>query len=203
MEWLVWWGAKNLAGFIFQEVLLKLAQSALEDYVKDFFKASIKDLVGLAKEEPLKVAFGKGITEFLYIVQGELEDAEDDDAQIERPPILQYQDSLSQFLEDKSVLETLGQPFSKALGTTSAADGTFFDCGLLARKWNDLNLQRLPAEFNWQKVGKRYSRKVEAIRRESEDLRELLDSENLAVIKKASNKVFRFHRILIDRYQED
>jgi len=98
---------------------------------------------------------------------------------------LQYQDSLSQFLEDKSVLETLGQPFSKALGTTSAVDGTFFDCELLARKWNDLNLQPLPAEFNWQKVGKRYSRKVEAIGRESDDLRELLDSENLAGIRKS------------------
>jgi predicted NACHT family NTPase len=183
MEWLVLWGAKKLAGFIFREVLLKLAQSALEDYVKDFFKASIKDLVGLANEDPLKVAFGKGITQFLYIVQEELQDAEDDDAQIDPPPILQYQDSLSQFLQDKSVLETLGQPFSKALGTTSAADGTFFDCGLLARKWNDLNLQRLPDEFNWQKVCKRYSRKVEAILGESDDLRQLLASENLAVIK--------------------
>jgi predicted NACHT family NTPase len=160
-------------------------------------------LVGLAKEEPLKVAFGKGITEFLYIVQGELEDAEDDDAQIERPPILQYQDSLSQFLEDKSVLETLGQPFSKALGTTSAADGTFFDCGLLARKWNDLNLQRLPDEFNWQKVGKRYSRKVEAIRRESKDLRELLDSENLAGIRKSLEQSLPISPDFeLSRYQE-
>jgi predicted NACHT family NTPase len=185
MEWLVAWGATNLVGFIFQEVLVKLGQSALEDYVKDFFKASIKDLVVLAKEEPLKVAFGKGITEFLYIVQEELEDTEDDDAQIERPPILQYQDSLSQFLQDKSVLETLGQPFSKALGTTSAADGSFFYGGLLERKWNDLNLQRLPDKFQWQKVGKRYSRKVEAILRESKDLRELLASENLAGIRKS------------------
>ena len=203
MEWLVLWGATNLAGFIFQEVLLKLAQSALEDHVKDFFKASIKDLVGLAKEEPLRVAFGKGITEFLYIVQGELEDAEDDDAQIERPPILQYQDSLSKFLQDKSVLETLGQPFTQALGTTSAAEGTFFDCGLLARKWNDLNLQRLPDQFNWQKIGKRYSRKVEAILRESEDLRKLLASENLAVIRKTlEQSVSISPDFELSRYQE-
>lgn len=203
MEWLVLWGATNLAGFIFQEVLLKLAQSALEDHVKDFFKASIKDLIGLAKEEPLRVAFGKGITEFLYIVQGELEDAEDDDAQIERPPILQYQDSLSKFLQDKSVLETLGQPFTQALGTTSAAEGTFFDCGLLARKWNDLNLQRLPDQFNWQKIGKRYSRKVEAILRESEDLRKLLASENLAVIRKTlEQSVSISPDFELSRYQE-
>jgi len=203
MEWLVAWGATNLAGFIFKEVLLKLAQSALEDHVKDFFKASIKDLVGLAKEEPLKVAFGKGIKEFLLIVQGKLEDAEDDDAQIERPPILQYQDSLSQFLQDKSVLETLGQPFSKALGTTSAADGTFFDCGLLERKWNDLNLQRLPDEFNWQKVCKRYCKQVEAILRESKDLRELLDSENLAGIRKSLEQSLPISPDFdLSRYQE-
>ncbi|WP_293338236.1 NACHT domain-containing NTPase [Microcoleus sp. CAWBG58] len=183
MEWLVLWGVQNFAGFIFSEVVGKLAQSALEDYVKDFFKASIKDLVGLAKEKPLTVAFGKGITEFLYIAQGELEDAEDDGAEIDNVPILQYQDSLEKFLQDKSVLATLGQPFNKALGTTSATDGDFFDIGLLAQKWNDLNLQHLPDEFNWQKVGKRYTKKVTAIVRESDELRKLLDSQNLAGIR--------------------
>ena len=178
MEWLVLWGVQNFAGFIFSEVVGKLAQSTLEDYVKDFFKDSIKDLVGLAKEKPLKVAFGKGITEFLYIVQGELEDAE-----IDNVSILQYQDSLEKFVQDKSVLQTLGQPLSKALGTISTTDGDFFDIGLLAQKWNDLNLQRLPDEFNWQKIGKRYTKKVTAIVRESDELRKLLDSENLAGIR--------------------
>ena len=178
MEWLVLWGVQNFAGFIFSEVVGKLAQSTLEDYVKDFFKDSIKDLVGLAKEKPLKVAFGKGITEFLYIVQGELEDAE-----IDNVSILQYQDSLEKFVQDKSVLQTLGQPFSKALGTISTTDGDFFDIRLLAQKWNDLNLQRLPDEFNWQKIGKRYTKKVTAIVRESDELRKLLDSENLAGIR--------------------
>ncbi len=182
MEWLVLWGVQNFAGFIFKEVVGKLAKSALEDYVKDFFKDSIKDLVGLAKEKPLRVAFGKAITEFLYIVQGELEDVEDD-AEIDNVPILEYQDSLEKFLQDKSVLETLGQPFNKALGTISSTDGDFFDIGLLAQKWNDLNLQRLPDEFNWQKVGKRYTKKVTAIVRESDELRQLLDSENLAGIR--------------------
>ena len=178
MDWLVLWGVQNFAGFIFQKIVGELAKSALEDYVKDFFKDSIKDLVGLAKEKPLKVAFGKGITEFLYIVQGELEDAEIDNASI-----IQYQDSLEKFLQDKSVLETLGQPFSKALGTISTTDRDLFDIGFLPQKWNDLNLQRLPDEFNWQKVGKRYTKKVTAIVRESDELRKLLDSENLAGIR--------------------
>jgi hypothetical protein len=178
MDWLVLWGVQNFAGFIFQKIVGELAKSALEDYVKDFFKDSIKDLVGLAKEKPLKVAFGKGITEFLYIVQGELEDAE-----IDNVSILQYQDSLEKFVQDKSVLQTLGQPLSKALGTISTTDGDFFDIGLLAQKWNDLNLQRLPDEFNWQKVGKRYTKKVTALVRESDELRKLLDSENLAGIR--------------------
>ena len=178
MDWLVLWGVQNFAGFIFQKIVGELAKSALEDCVKDFFKDSIKDLVGLAKEKPLKVAFGKGITEFLYIVQGELEDAE-----IDNVSILQYQDSLEKFVQDKSVLQTLGQPLSKALGTISTTDGDFFDIGLLAQKWNDLNLQRLPDEFNWQKVGKRYTKKVTAIVRESDELRKLLDSENLAGIR--------------------
>lgn len=68
MEWLLVWGATSFAGFIFKEVIGKIAQGALEDYVKDFFKGSIKDLVGLLEEKPLTVAFGQGITQLLYIV---------------------------------------------------------------------------------------------------------------------------------------
>jgi predicted NACHT family NTPase len=180
MEWLVTWGATNLVGFIFREVLVKLGQSALEDYVKDFFKASIQGLVDLAKEKPLKVAFGQGIKEFLLAIQQELEDADLDDSQIK-----QYEDSLNQFLKDRSVLETLGQPFNKALGNISAGNGQFFDTGLLTQVWNNLSLEPLPAEFNWEKVGKRYPRKVEAILRASDDLRTFLDSENLAEIRKS------------------
>ena len=180
MDLLLMWGATNLVGFIFQEVLVKLGQSALEDYVKDFFKASIQGLVDLAKEKPLKVAFGQGIKEFLLAIQQELEDADLDNSQVK-----QYEDSLNQFLKDRSVLETLGQPFNKALGNISAGDGQFFDTGLLTQVWNDLSLEPLPAEFNWEKVGKRYPRKVEAILRASDDLRTFLDSENLAEIRKS------------------
>jgi len=205
MDLLLIWGATNLAGFIFREVLGKLAQETLEDYVKDFFKASIKDLVGSLQEQTLIIAFGKGITQFLYIVQEELEDAEDDDddAEIERSLILQYQHSLSQFLEDKSVLETLGQPFSKPVGTTSAADGKFFDFALLAQKWNDLNLQRLPDEFNWQNVGKRYTKKVRAIVQDSDELRKILDSQNLVEIRTSLEQILPIPRDLeLSRYQK-
>ena len=184
MELLVAWGATSLVGFLFQEVLVKLAHSALEDYVKDFFKGSIKDLVALAKEKPLTVAFGQGIKEFLLLVQGELEEADIDDAEVK-----QYEKSLDTFLQDKLVLQALGQPFDRMLGKSSA-DGQFLDTGLLAQKWNDLNLQRLPDEFNWEKVGKRYYKKVTAIIRESDDLRKLLESENLAGIRNSLENSF-------------
>ncbi|MDX2213416.1 MAG: hypothetical protein SFY66_09015 [Oculatellaceae cyanobacterium bins.114] len=41
---------------------------------------------------------------------------------------------------------------------------------LLANTWNSLNLPRLPDEFNWEQISKRYLRKVRAIAQASEEL---------------------------------
>jgi hypothetical protein len=49
VDWLVVLGLQGLLGFVFKDVLLLLLKGALEDYVKDFFKQSITDLLSLAK----------------------------------------------------------------------------------------------------------------------------------------------------------
>lgn len=174
VDWLILWGVTQVFGFAFKEVLLKLAQGALEDYVKDLFKGSIKDLVDLAKEKPLKVAFGQALKEFLGLVQQELEDAEVDDTELE-----QYTDSVDKFVCDKAVLENLGKPFQQALGNTSQADSQSLDTAILTQTWNNLNLKILPNNFDWERIVKRYKKKVDSILRESKELRELLNSENL------------------------
>lgn len=75
MEWLVAWGVANAFGLAFKAVLEKLAQEALEDYVKDFFKGCIKDVVDLAQVKSLKIAYGQANKLFLDLVQEELEEA--------------------------------------------------------------------------------------------------------------------------------
>jgi len=171
LDWIAVLGLQGLVGFVFKDILLKLLQGALEDYVKDFFKQSIRDVTTLAKEPPLQKAFGAGLKEFLLLVQQELEDADLSLAQIE-----ELKPSLTKYLEDSTVLENLGIPFETVLGKDDRAINT----ATLKEQWAILSLQRLPDEFDWIRLVKRYTRKVETIVRESDDLRKLMDSENLA-----------------------
>ncbi|HEY9650830.1 MAG TPA: NACHT domain-containing protein [Coleofasciculaceae cyanobacterium] len=184
VDWLILWGVTQVLGFAFKDVLVKLATAALEDYVKDFFKGSIKNLVDLAKEKPLKVALGQALKEFLGLVQQELEDAEVDATELE-----QYVDSLDNFVRDSAILENLGKPFQIALGNISQADNQSLDTATLAHTWNNLNLKALPKNFDWERVGKRYKIKADSILRESQELRELLNAENLGRMRKALEEI--------------
>jgi predicted NACHT family NTPase len=198
MEWLVIWGVANAFGFAFKEVLVRLATGALEDYVKDFFKGCIKDLVDLAKEKPLKVAFGQALKEFLGLVQQELEDADVDEAKLE-----QYTDALDEFIRNQAVIQNLGKPFQKALGKISQGDNQYLDTGIFTRTWNHLNLKPLPDDFDWEMVARRYVKKVDFILRGSDELQKLLDSENLARIRENVEKLAPISPDFdLSRYQE-
>ena len=181
MELLVDWGVVNISGFIFKPILeeiAKLTTAALEDYVKNFFGVSIKNLVDIAKEMSLKIAFVKAIKEFLGLVQQELEDADLDDE------IEHYKTSLKEFIGNKAVLEELGKPLQKALGnTTSETNSQTIDTTILIQNWNNLNLKVLPENFNWQLLAKRYVRKLNSILQDSDELQKVLDSVNLAGIR--------------------
>jgi soluble cytochrome b562 len=180
MDWLVIWGVTQAVGFAFKKVFERLVSAALEDYVKYFFKGSIKDLIDLAKEKPLKVAFGQVLKEFLNLVQQELEDADVDDSELK-----EYTDSLDEFIRDQAVLENLGKPFQEVLGDTSQAHSQSLNTVILVQTWNNLNLKALPNDFDWERVAKRYRKKVGAIVRNSDNLRQLLDSGNLAKIRQS------------------
>ncbi|MCM0593672.1 MAG: NACHT domain-containing protein [Gloeotrichia echinulata DVL01] len=178
IDWLVAWGVANSFGLAFKAVLEKLAQAALEDYVKDFFKGCIKDLTHLAKAKPLKVAYGQANKLFLDLVQEELEDAGLEEKEIKQ----EYSESVDQFINHKTVIETLGQPLEAVLDIDFVDDKPAVDVKL-TQIWHDLNLKPLPREFQWQHVTKVYCRKVRAIAQESEELRQLLDSANLAKMR--------------------
>ena len=181
MDWLVAWGISSGANFIFKDVLLRLAGEGLEDYAKDFFKESAGKLVGLVKQEPIKIAFGQAQKQFLEKIQQELEDADLLDEEID-----DYTHILADFVRQQSVLAVLGQPVEKQLGISS--DNSDFNVAVLVETWNYLvdsnsDYQALPKDFNWEKVGKRYVRSVNRLVAESDELRELLNAENLHRIR--------------------
>lgn len=147
LEILSLWGVTQAVGFIFKPVLEELAKSTAKDWAKDIFKKSFANVLKLPKKEPLEIAAGKAIKEFLGLIQQELEDLD-----LEEDEIKKYVKPLNQYLSNNNVKETLGSAFKE--------DCKRIDTTLLAKTWNDLELELLPDDFNWEIVSKRYSRKL-------------------------------------------
>ncbi len=165
LDWLVIWGATQAVGFVFKPILEELAIDATKDWVKDLFKDNISKVVRLPSKEPLDKAAGQALKEFLQLVQEELEIVD-----VEEEELKEYIKPLKQFFQDKSVRETLGEAFQPGcLGINTQA---------LVTIWNQLDLLTLPDEFNWERVSKLYLKKVKAIVRESDDLRQIFDFIN-------------------------
>jgi predicted NACHT family NTPase len=190
LDWLAIWGVYTVAGFVFTEVLAPLAKGALEDYVKDFFKDSIKDFTGLFQKDTLQTVVGKALKEFLQLVQQELEDAELSEEELEA-----YTKPLNQFINDKSIKEILGSAFQSNCKAV--------DTKRLAKIWYQLDLLSLPEEFDWEQIGKRYLKKVKALIRETDELRAILDSQNLESIQQNTQEIAGISpEFDLRRYQE-
>ena len=158
MEWMVIWGATQAAGFVFKPILEDLAKESAKDYAKDFFKDCLKKVIKLPEKDEQKEAYGKALTQFLQFFQQELDDADYQEIQIK-----QYLEPLKRFIEKPEVAAILGSAFE--------VDCVSLDTAFLAKTWQDLNLPFLPDEFSWERVSKRYLKKVKAIIQESDKLR--------------------------------
>ncbi|NEN93280.1 MAG: histidine kinase, partial [Okeania sp. SIO3H1] len=166
IEWLIAWGGSEAVKFIAQEVIGELAQGTAEDYVKDFFKQGISDAIGGIKNgKVLQKATAQAIKYFLDLIQQELENAELSESELK-----EYTKPLKQFIKNKSVLEVLIMAFDHDL--------KILDTNKLAITWNEIN-PLLPDDFDWELVAKQYRRRVKKIIRESDELREILNSKNL------------------------
>lgn len=99
-DFLVLWGVSQAFGLAFASTLKKLAKDAAEDYVKDFFKSCLSKVSQLPEKETqqIQIATGKALTEFLKLIQQELEDAN-----LEYIQIQQYNLSVEEFIKDKRV----------------------------------------------------------------------------------------------------
>ncbi len=203
------WGVTSAAGLIFKPILQDLYQElkeltkdATEDWVKDFFKERLSTgssegysrFLSRIHREPLDIAAGKAIKGFLEIVQDCLDDAEPKNNSIE-----EYTDSIKKLLQDKSVRQVLGSPFQE-------------DCSDLDNKtlketcketWEKLNLLELPPNFNWDRLNKKYLKKVKAIYLESDELKEIF---KIQLQQQATDSLIRLAGITPDfdliKYQE-
>ncbi|MDJ0635563.1 MAG: NACHT domain-containing protein [Xenococcaceae cyanobacterium MO_188.B29] len=205
------WGVTSAAGLIFKPILQDLYQElkelttdATEDWVKDFFKERLSagSSVGYSRflsrihREPLDIAAGKAIKGFLEIVQDCL-----DDADLDNKAIARYTQSIKQLLKERSVRQVLGSPFQE--------DCSYLDTKTLKETWEKLNLLALPDDFDWNRLSKKYLKKVKAIYQESDELREILkiqlqleatDSlEQLAGIKTNFDLV-KYQETILEKY---
>ncbi|WP_293152401.1 MULTISPECIES: NACHT domain-containing NTPase [unclassified Microcoleus] len=171
LEWLLTLGAAELGKAIFEQVL-KLGQSAAEDYVKDFFKGCLQEGIAAAKPEVTKKSVAEALKAFLLLITDELEDRELSKAEIRD----RYDPALVQFIKDDAVKPILGKAFEK--------DCRSIDATALSTIWHQSTLKgrpfpTIPEEFDWQRVGREYLKKVRRIIRETPELRSLLETELL------------------------
>lgn len=176
VDFLIAWGVTQAVGFVFKPILEDLAKDAAKDWAKDLFKDSLKNVIKLPTKEPIEIAAGKALKEFLQLIQDELEEVELTEEQLKT-----YTKPLKQFIEDKYVKKILGNAFKD--------DCQLLDTKTLAKVWHNLDLSALPEEFNWERVGKKYLKKVKAIVRESDELRSILDSEKLEAIQQNTKEI--------------
>ncbi|MFN6571704.1 HEAT repeat domain-containing protein [Dendronalium sp. ChiSLP03b] len=170
VDWLAVWGVTQAVGFAFKPIFEDLAKDAAKDWAKDLLKGIPKNILQQLKKEDIEIAAGKALKEFLQLMQQELEDADLEEAELQ-----QYTKPLNNFINNKSLTEILGHPFQP--------DCQCLDSKVLANTWYEMNLLMLPNEFEWERLTKRYLKKVKAIIRESDELRSILDSQNLEEAK--------------------
>ena len=164
VDWLTIWGVTRAAGLVFKPILEELATESAKDYAKDFFKDCLKQVIRLPEKDAQKEAYGKALKEFLQFVQQELEDADYQDAQIK-----QFTEPLRQLIQQDAIAAALGRAFE--------ADCKGLDLQLLAQTWQGLNPPTLPPDFSWERVSKRYLKRVKAIVHESDQLRPIFAAQ--------------------------
>ena len=176
IDWLIVWGVTQAAGSLVRSVMQELAIEGAKDYGKEFFKNSLGKVLHLPEKDVQKEAYGKAMKEFLELFQQQLEMANLEDDQIKN-----LEKPLKTFIKDDQVKPILGDAFD--------IDCQVLDTFTLAQSWQRLNLPPLPAEFNWEKLGKFYLRKTKEIIENSEKLRAVFlvklqdrDSQNIQEI---------------------
>jgi predicted NACHT family NTPase len=157
----------NTVGFLYKTLLEKLMRENLDNFVVKLFSTNDAQIADSTQDTLIQACIAS-LTQFLLLVQQELEDADESETKV-----IQYTDSLDQFIRHPAVLAELGKPFQNA--------EQFPDSHQLAQTWETLHLLPLPDEFDWKQLAKRYRRKALALGQESLALQNLLTAPKGAV----------------------
>ncbi|MBD2344403.1 HEAT repeat domain-containing protein [Anabaena subtropica] len=170
LDWLAVWGVTQAVGFAFKSIFEDLAKDAAKDWAKDLLKSVPNNILEKLQKEDIETAAGKALKEFLQLMQQELEDADLEEAELQ-----EYTQPLSIFIQNKSLQNILGLPFKPDCQVINPQN--------LANAWHENNLPLLPQNFDWERLAKRYFKKVKAIIRESDKLRPIFDSHHLEEVR--------------------
>ncbi|MGR9044899.1 MAG: NACHT domain-containing protein, partial [Gammaproteobacteria bacterium] len=160
IDYLTYLGVSSAWSFVFRPIIEDLAKDSAKDFIKDFCKESLNHV--FVDRDEWQRAVTKALKEFLEQFESELIGAGEDELTCKA-----YSNSLKSFLQHEKVRSTLG---STVLENRSA------DANQLAQIWGNQNLERLPNDFSWERLCRIYQNKARAILRDSEELRNIIDS---------------------------
>jgi NACHT domain len=202
LDWLAIWGVKTAGSFLLQPVLTDLAKDlgkdTAKDLVKDWLKEGIGKIVKLPERDEYKEAIGKAVKVFTELVEDELIDRNVDESGMRA-----YAPAIVELLKVPEVRTALGGVFIE--------DAPSCDLRILIGVWEEKQLEPLPADFNWERLGKLYLRKSPGIINEVPKLKEAFSMsvqrqmlESIQSIAGVSPDFDRdkYARGLLDRYRE-
>lgn len=135
--WAALTGAE-LATLVFKDVFGKLAQATLEDYVKDFFKDSIKSgVVGIQRRQALQVGMAEAIAALTQLFEKELRFRRVDSAIFEQEYMFQENP------RKIALASLLSQAPKEAQVISLLRDRAQHDSNEQFRKWAQQQLKRL------------------------------------------------------------
>lgn len=173
LEWLAATASVELGKLVLDQVL-NLGKSALEDYVKDFFKDCIKGGIARANAETLKKPMAEAIGFFIKRFAKELQINDVPETSIEH----HYKAAIKRFVQDKSVRPILGKAFETHCKQIDYAQLQ----QVWAQYYQEAGWQFPAEEFDWRSVAKEYAFEVKGIIKANAELRSLLEAELLETI---------------------
>ncbi len=164
LDWLVIWGVSQAAVFVFRPVLEELAKDVTKDAAKSYVGKCFKSVFSGLHRDPLTRATGLALKELLEQIESELLDADLDSDQLQ-----DWIDGVRRFTKRGEVRATIASLF---LDPDYKLDPATF-----ADAWQKIEgAGNLPKEFSWQRVSKRFARKVAEIRQTPGALKDTFDS---------------------------
>ena len=194
MDWLTTWGVNNSIGFFFKEILIELSRDGASKYSQVLFTDYIDSNLQLATRTNLQVLTGQLIKEFLALFQQELEDADLDDEELKA-----YLEPIREFV--------FHQDFQALLRNSINSNNYTLNYSDLKQLWSNLELSDLPAEFEWQRISKRYQRRIKFIVQELENYQDTpIDNSNgyqlatLNTFNTFDNQLIKYKKLIQEQY---